>query len=176
MNRCPRDRPRYWRRLSGCSGGTSAKTSARPSGSRATISKRPHGFTSGSSSIRYAPPRQPFPDGVEVAHLEEGANSVGGRLGRGARDLEEAAAEKEDDAAGFSVAPLAVDGEAKRVLVEAERALEVLGTKEDAARQDLHPASLAPGALTHSSLGGTSGPQPGPPRRRLEIQKSVRDP
>jgi len=46
-----RDRRRYWRRLSGCSGGTSTKTRARPSGSRATISKRPHGFTSGSSSI-----------------------------------------------------------------------------------------------------------------------------
>jgi hypothetical protein len=71
----------------------------------------------------YAPLRQPFPDGGEVAHLEEEANSVGGRLGRGARDLEEAAAEKEDDAAGFSLAPLAVDGEVKRVLVEAERAL-----------------------------------------------------
>ena len=92
---------------------------------------------------RYAPLRQPFPDSVEVAHLEEEANSVGRRLGRGVRDLEEAAAEKEDDAAGFSLALLAVDGEAKRVLVEAERALAVLGTKENAAREDLHPASLA---------------------------------
>src|SRR5918995_3157711 len=50
---------------------------------------------------RYAPLRQPFPDSVEVAHLKEEANSVGGRLGRSARDLEEAAAEKEDDAVGF---------------------------------------------------------------------------
>ena len=60
----------------------------------------PTGFTSGSSSIA-TPLSEPFPDGVEVAHLEEEANSVGGRLGRGARDLEEAAAEKEDHAAGF---------------------------------------------------------------------------
>ncbi len=36
---------------------------------------------------RYAPLRQPFPDGGEVAYLEEEANSVRGRLGRGARDL-----------------------------------------------------------------------------------------
>jgi hypothetical protein len=121
---------------------------------------------------RYAPLRQPFPDGVEVAHLEEEANSVLGRLGRGARDLEEAAAEKEDDAAGLSLAPLAVDGEAKCVLVEAERALELLGTKEDAAREDLHPASLAPARSHNSSLGahpGFSRARPGGP----EIQKSV---
>jgi len=121
---------------------------------------------------RYAPLRQPFPDGVEVAYLEEEANSVGGRLGRGARDLEEAAAEKEDGAAGFSLAPLTVDGEAKRVLVEVERALEVLGTKEDAAREDLDPASLAP-ARSQQPVGGTSGPQLGRPRMRPEIQESV---
>jgi hypothetical protein len=73
---------------------------------------------------------------VDVAHLEEEANSVGGRLGRGARDLEEAAAEKEDDAAGFSLAPLTVDGEVKRVLVEAERALEILRGRFTMRRRD----------------------------------------
>jgi hypothetical protein len=122
---------------------------------------------------RYAPLRQPFPDGVEVTYLEEEANSVGGRLGRGARDLEEADAEKEDDAAGLSLAPLAVDGEAKGVLEEAEGALEVLGTKEDAAREDLDPASLAPARSYNSSLGahpGLSRAGPEVPRDSVECR------
>ena len=119
---------------------------------------------------RYALLRQPFPDGVEVAYLEEEANSVRGRLGRGARDLEEAAAEKEDDAAGLSLAPLTVDGEAKRVLVEAERALEVLRTKEDAAREDLDPASLAPARSHNGSLGAHPGlSRAGPEASRVQV-------
>jgi hypothetical protein len=63
------------------------------------------------------------PDGVEVAHLEEEANSVGGRLGRGARDLEEAPPRKKTTPRVF-LAPLSVEGEVRRVFVEPERALE----------------------------------------------------
>ena len=72
-----RDRPRYWRRLSGCSGGISRRRPGRGRRDRARPSRRPPRLHLGFLLDRYASLRQPFPDGVEVAHLAEEAKHLG---------------------------------------------------------------------------------------------------
>lgn len=106
---------------------------------------------------RDAPLDELLADGAHFAYLEEEADGVRRWRIRGARDFEQAAAKEEDDTAVAFLAPLAVNGKAEDVFVEAERTLELSRMEEDAARQDLHLASLRewPSSIVRAIVGAS---------------------
>src|SRR5215207_2620060 len=81
---------------------------------------------------------EPAPRLLHVTDLKQQPDGTGWRLARGSRDLEESSAEEEHHAAVGSAAPLAKDGEAERLAVEAQRALEVAGVEQNSAGEDVH--------------------------------------
>lgn len=83
------------------------------------------------------------PLALHVAHLKQQPDNVGRRPAGGSRDLEQAGANEEHNAAVRSAAPLAKDGQAERLAVEAQRALEVTGVQQDSAGEDLHAERIA---------------------------------
>jgi len=125
---------------------------------------------------RYAPLRQPFPDGVEVAHLEErGEQRRRAARARCSRPRGGRRRERRRRRGSF---PRPTRGRRRGQACPRRSGASAPGPGDEGGRGSRGSPSreLSPRALTHSSLGGTSGPQPGPPRRRPEIQKSVRDP
>jgi hypothetical protein len=90
---------------------------------------------------------EPSPLLVDIADLKQQPDGARWRLGRGSRDLEESRAKEEHDAAVGSATPLAEDGEAERLAVEAQRALEVAGVKQDSAGEDVHGSRIAAGEI-----------------------------
>ena len=80
---------------------------------------------------------------LHVADLKQQPDSVGRRPAGGSRDLEQAGANEEHNAAVRSAAPLAKDGQAERLAVEAHRALLVRDGDGDEVRAlDRDHASL----------------------------------
>ena len=72
-------------------------------------------------------------------------------------DLEESRAKEEHDAAVGSATPLAEDGEAECLAIEAQRALEVAGVKQDSAGEDVHGSRIAAGEILRARARRVAG-------------------
>jgi hypothetical protein len=100
---------------------------------------------------------EPSPLLVDIADLKQQPDGAGWRLGRGSRELEESRANEEHDAAIGSATPLAEDGEAERLAIEAQRALEVAGVKQDSAGEDVHGSRIAAAEILRARARRVAG-------------------
>jgi hypothetical protein len=100
---------------------------------------------------------EPSPLLVHIADLKQQPDGARWRLGRGSRDLEESRAKEEHDAAVGSATPLAEDGEAERFAIEAQRALEVAGVKQDSAGEDVHGSRIAAAQILRARARRVAG-------------------
>ena len=80
---------------------------------------------------------------VHVAHLDPDHHRAPGRPGRGPGDLEQSLAEEEHQPGIVRRAELPLDGQAEQVTVEAAAAVQVAGTQQDPAAQNVH-ATIPP--------------------------------
>jgi hypothetical protein len=109
-----------------------------PSGSWIHISIKPHGSLAGPPDDGDSGRHQPGLLGVNIPYLDPDHHRLPRRAGRVPGDFEQSRAEEEHNPGSVRRAELPVDGQAQYVAVKAAAAIQVAGSQEDPAAQNVH--------------------------------------